>query len=62
MTTKFRQLPIGAEFDWIDESAPSRNSFFWRCRKVSARHYETISQNVVRFAVGTINAKVFHVS
>ncbi len=56
---KFRDLKIGDTFDFI---SPDRmlNSFYERCRKVSARCYRDDKRN--RYEVGTINCDVYHVN
>ena len=63
---KFRDLSIGQTFDWIDDANPSHNHFFHRCRKISARKYETVEPGgamgkLMDCRVGTTSAKVFHV-
>ena len=56
----FRNLAVGQTFDWIDDKAIGSNSFFLRCTKTGPRTYRD-SQGFDH-RVGTINAKVFHVS
>ena len=55
---KFRDLPIGEEFDFV---GPVRmfNSFYKRCTKRSARTY--VDEDGVVHRVGSINANVFNV-
>jgi hypothetical protein len=57
----FRQLPIGATFDF---NAPDRvSTFTCRCIKISARRYKALPphpQHVLH--VGTINVPVYHSS
>lgn len=55
---KFKELQIGAEFDWIDDANPTWNSFYLRCTKISARKYS--DTNGVVHRVGCINAVVYH--
>lgn len=63
----FEQLAIGQEFDWIDPNNPSRNSFFHRCVKVSARKYKAIGdcgdamKGFSAYVVGSVKAEVFNV-
>lgn len=56
----FKDLPVGATFDFVDDSKPGYNSFFDRCKKVSARKYVS-ERTGTSFLVQTIRAKVFHV-
>jgi hypothetical protein len=59
---KFKDLKVGQTFDFIDDANPQRNSFYARCKKVSARTYQNISLTSPQtFRVGSINAYVFHV-
>lgn len=67
--TRFRDLPVGATFDFVDDICPEHNSFYSRCRKESARGYSWEYSPEVGAApkrlstnVGTINVEVFHVS
>ena len=55
----FRDLPIGASFDWVGNTATAFASFFLRCTKTSKRTYR--DENGTHHTVGTINARVFHV-
>ncbi len=63
----FADLAIGQDFDWVDPTPGAPNSFFHKCRKVSARCYavpEWSGGNPAGFApyqVGTNKARVFHV-
>ena len=61
MTTRFKDLNIGQTFDWIDDENPNHNSFFQRCRKVSASRYETTDGRLTDCRVGTTSARVFHI-
>tara|TARA_R110000868_G_scaffold384682_1_gene652232 strand:+ start:544 stop:732 length:189 start_codon:yes stop_codon:yes gene_type:complete len=56
---KFRDLPIGATFDFINSATPSYNSFFERCTKISPRQYQFGQSH--RAQVGSINVEVFNV-
>lgn len=56
---KFSDLAIGAEFDFIDPHNSTFNSFYDRCRKVSARRYVSIHDGAV-YSVGSVKAVVFH--
>lgn len=63
---RFRDLPIGDEFDFVDHSRLI-NSFTSRCRKISARRYEWADNifpktRVLRSEVGTINVRVYNVT
>jgi hypothetical protein len=60
MTTKFRDVPIGQPFDWIDPSPGARNSFFEPCFRTGARTYRVFGSDM-RLRVGSIDANVFHV-
>ena len=62
--TKFRDLSIGQEFDFIDDENPMYNSFYTRCVKTGARKYESAEGAGVgvSYTVGSINAKVYHVT
>jgi len=71
MTTLFRDLAIGDQFDFVDDRRPSFNSFFHRCTKVSARKYSWFVRDwanddrrlkLIESRVGTINVEVFHVT
>jgi hypothetical protein len=55
---KFRDVPVGATFDWINEERPSYNSFYDRCTKTGPRTY---SAGPIKYQVGSINTRVFHV-
>ncbi len=57
---KFRDLKIGDTFDFI---GPDRamNSFYRRCRKISARRYRD-DVGVLEYKVGSINCDVYHVN
>ena len=55
---RFRDLPIGATFDWIDDNAPF-TSFYDPCEKISTRRYRSLRTGLV-MAVGTINVIVHH--
>lgn len=55
---KFRELKIGQSFDFIAPDRP--NSFFLRCTRISARKYKDERGEV--HMVGTINARVYHVT
>jgi hypothetical protein len=55
---KFRDLQVGSTFDWISPNH-SFNSFFLRCKKLSARKYNDSTGQDHR--VGSINAEVYHV-
>jgi len=59
---QFKDLSIGDTFDFI---GPDRmmNSFYARCRKLSARKYEW-EENGIRYlgSVGSIKASVYHVN
>lgn len=59
---RFEDLAIGQTFDWIgdERSAFTRNSYFKRCIKVSARKYESIDGKD-KMTVGSVKARVFHV-
>lgn len=56
---QFKDLPVGSSFDFIDDRAVGYNSFFLRCRKLSARKYQDSSGTVHR--VGSVQCNVFHV-
>jgi hypothetical protein len=56
---RFRDLPIGAEFDFIDPDDMSRNSFFKRVVKTSPRGY--VDAEGIKYRVGTIDVKVHNV-
>jgi hypothetical protein len=62
--TRFSDLPIGAEFDFVGGPSPS---FFHRCVKISARKYEWRQVGAdgpqTRFTtqVGTTRVTVYHV-
>lgn len=61
----FADLSIGATFDWINDQAPGRNSYFERCVKCGPRSYQAIRTDVPagpRMRVGSTRARVFHVS
>lgn len=58
--TQFRDLTIGASFDFINDARPTFNSFYDRCRKIAARKYASIKTGEI-YTVGTINATVYHV-
>lgn len=67
-TTRFRDLPIGASFDFVDDSRPGYNSFFNRVVKITSRRYVDAAKYSPRgtawrdmYVVGSINARVFHV-
>jgi hypothetical protein len=56
--TKFRELKIGDAFDFV--SPDSRlNSFYLRCRKMSARKYT--AEDGFTYLVGSVDAKVYNV-
>ena len=55
----FPNLSIGDTFDFIDDREPHLNSFYHRCRKISARKYEAVETGQA-YEVGSIHAKVFH--
>jgi hypothetical protein len=60
MTMRFRDLPIGATFDF---NAPDRvSTFSGRCVKISARRYTEFPVSRFVYRVGTINVEVFHTS
>lgn len=56
---RFRELPIGASFDWINDANPMFNSFYLRCVKTSERTY--VDETGLRHRVGSIHANVYHV-
>jgi hypothetical protein len=56
---KFRDLKIGQSFDFISPNI-GYNSFFHRCKKLTMRKYQDISNNQI-LRVGSINAEVYHV-
>lgn len=60
---RFRDLPYGATFDWVNPDS-LHNSFFERCRKVAPRSYEwTDAKGLpLHVSVGSIDAPVFHVT
>lgn len=60
MDMTFKDLPIGAEFDFIDRERIHLVSFWKRCRKVSARCYRDTQR--VRYQVGSINVEVFNIA
>lgn len=65
MQLQFRDLHVGDTFDWIDDAHPTRNSFYDRCVKTSSRGYRTLDGGATatrNLTVGSIAAKVFHVS
>lgn len=56
----FKQLPIGEEFDFI--SGTHNDTFFERCKKVSARKYSYPRQGKDAVAtIGSVYARVYHV-
>ena len=59
---RFEDLAIGQRFDWISDerSAFTRNSYFKRCVKTSARKYESVDGQD-KCQVGSIKARVYHV-
>ncbi len=58
---RFRALPIGAEFDFIDDARRHEASFLDRCRKISSRRYQSIASGWI-YRVRTIYARVFHIA
>lgn len=58
--TKFRNLKIGDTFDFI---SPNRtlNSFYDRCRKLSARVYSSLDTGYTH-RVGSGDCQVYHVN
>lgn len=62
MTMKFEDLAIGQTFDWIspERSAFTRNSYFKRCVKISARKYESID-GADKCTIGSVKVTVYHV-
>lgn len=60
----FADLSIGATFDWINDQAPGRNSYFERCVKCGPRSYQAIRAGLAAgpmMRVGSTRARVFHV-
>lgn len=57
--TRFKELAVGDSFDWISPNA-GMNSFYRKCRKISARRYRDDSYKV--HTVGSANAEVYHVN
>jgi hypothetical protein len=60
VTMKFKELKIGQEFDFVNDSLPGYNSFFDTCRKISARKYISVGTGI-EYQVGSISALVYHV-
>jgi hypothetical protein len=63
-TMRFRDLPLGATFDFLNDSQPMFNSFYDRCQKTSARTYVSVELNPKydgRYQIGSINCQVYHV-
>jgi hypothetical protein len=60
---KFRDLPIGATFDFVPpDHVPGSVSFFDRCQKTSARIYQSLRlPKATPYLIGTINVAVHHV-
>ena len=58
---KFRELAIGQEFDFVNDTPGAHNSFFQRCQKISARKYAYGPFRNHECQVGSINVEVFHV-
>lgn len=56
----FKELKIGQVFDWVNPERPHENSFYDRCKKISARKYAGLVNGRV-YTVGTVRAKVFNV-
>lgn len=57
----FANLAIGDTFDFIDPNS-LRNSYFARCVKTSIRKYAELENRSKTYTVGTVNARVFHVT
>lgn len=57
--TKFRDLAIGDNFDWISPDI-GMTSFYRKCWKISARKY--VDETDIQHQVGSLNAKVYHVN
>jgi hypothetical protein len=62
MKTTFKDLEIGQTFDFVDPDAGTRNSFYARCVKLTARTYREINTSTgFVHRIGTVKARVFHV-
>lgn len=59
MATRFKDLAIGDTFDFVGPD-PMLNSFYARCRKISARGYRDDKRT--RYTVGSASVEVFHVN
>lgn len=62
--TTFRDMEVGAHFDWIDDSRPGQNSYFTRCIKTGERTYSELGETGPvgdPLKVSTDRAEVFHV-
>ncbi len=57
---QFKDLLIGETFDFIGPHV-GENSFFDRCRKISARRYCCVDDVDRSFTVGSGTAIVYHV-
>lgn len=59
MTIKFKDLQIKQTFDFVHPD-PMYITFSDRCRKISARKYQSLDTGFV-FRVGSIYCEVYHV-
>ncbi len=58
----FKQLRVGQQFDFINDSNRMFNSFYHTCKKVSTRKYSYQTPDAEHtICVGSINVEVFHV-
>ncbi len=60
----FRDLPVGATFDFVDDERHHLNSFYSRVIKTGKRSYEPLDNAGVDrmyLQVGSINVVVYHV-
>jgi hypothetical protein len=61
---RFKDLPRGATFDFVDDARPSMNSFYHRCRKIGGRRYEwthPLTKRRLVSSVGSLYVVVYHV-
>lgn len=56
----FRDLAIGASFDFINDADPMLTSFYLRCHKISARKYR--DEHGQEHQVGSVDCVVYHCS
>jgi hypothetical protein len=56
---RFKDIPVGSSFDFINDEKPMFTSFYLRCVKTGTRKY--IDEGGTGHTVGSVNAEVFHV-